>query len=337
MRKEATLDEWKNLYEVTTKIKGLEPWNTFWDMDLIAVRDGQEEDTIFFSILGKGGSCYGISVYEGFDGLNDFMMLTMQDKLNLSGLYAMYCQNNLTCYWGNREELTNAQRKIIKDLGYKYRGRDQWLYFLSMAKGYTPYNLNQKEVRKMTKYLERLLEAVEYYYENSMAVDFEHGNMFVWKYDKKEDKWCGCEEKLPFVTYQFQNLVITDNELLEELRRTPVNRHILEADIEYPGVRISDKKYERPVNPAFCLLGESKTGMIIKADMADVNEDPNILLTENIVEFIMRYGRPKEIRVSNVLVEAILEQLCEETGIKLRRVRVLYGLKEFIEGFKRMQ
>lgn len=91
MRKEATLDEWKDLYEVTTKIKGLEPWNTFWDMDLIAVRDGLEEDAIFFSILGKGGSCYGISVYEGFDGLNDFMMLTMQDKLNISSSYAMCC------------------------------------------------------------------------------------------------------------------------------------------------------------------------------------------------------------------------------------------------------
>lgn len=206
-----------------------------------------------------------------------------------------------------------------------------------MAKGYTPYNLNQQEVRKMTKYLERLLEAVEYYYENSMAVDFEHGNMFVWKYDKKEDKWCGCEEELPFVTYQFQNLVITDNELLEELRRTPFNSHILEADIEYPGIGITDKKYERPANPAFCLIGESKTGMIIKADMTDVDDDPNILLTENIIGFIMNYGRPKEIRVSNMLVEATLEQLCEETGIKLRRARVLHNLKEFIEGFKRMQ
>lgn len=58
------------------------------------------------------------------------MMLTMQEQLNLATDYVMFSQNNLTCYWGNREESTNKQRKNIKEMGYKYRGKNQWLYFL---------------------------------------------------------------------------------------------------------------------------------------------------------------------------------------------------------------
>ena len=66
MRKEASLEQWKILYETTTRIKELNPWEEFWDMDLIGVRNGAKEDTVFYSILGRGGSCYGVAVYEGY-------------------------------------------------------------------------------------------------------------------------------------------------------------------------------------------------------------------------------------------------------------------------------
>ncbi len=99
MRKEATLEQWKLLYAAATRIKALKPWEKFWDLDLIGIRYGAEEDTVFFSILGRGGDCYGISVYEGYKGLNSFLMLTMQESMNLSVEYAMHNQSALTCYW----------------------------------------------------------------------------------------------------------------------------------------------------------------------------------------------------------------------------------------------
>ena len=143
MRKEALLEQWKQLYEAATRIKELKPWEKLWDMDLIAVRSGAKEDTVFYSILGRGGDCYGIAVYEGYEGLNSFLMLPMQQSMNLKPEYVMFNQKNLTCYWGNREELTGKQRKLIKDLGYSYRGKNQWLYFLSFEPGYYPYNMDE--------------------------------------------------------------------------------------------------------------------------------------------------------------------------------------------------
>lgn len=110
------------------------------------------ENTTFFSILGRGNECYGVAVYEGYETFNSFLMLTMQERLNLSAEYAMFNQRNLTCYWGNREELTEKQRKIIKELGYRYRGKNQWLYFLSFEPGYYPYQLDQDEVIRMTEH-----------------------------------------------------------------------------------------------------------------------------------------------------------------------------------------
>ena len=50
MRQEATLTEWKELYEVATRIKELEPWKDLWDMDLIALRFGDDEEPVFMSV-----------------------------------------------------------------------------------------------------------------------------------------------------------------------------------------------------------------------------------------------------------------------------------------------
>lgn len=37
MRKEASLEQWRTLYEAATKIKEQKPWERFWDMDLIGL------------------------------------------------------------------------------------------------------------------------------------------------------------------------------------------------------------------------------------------------------------------------------------------------------------
>lgn len=155
--------------------------------------------------------------------------------MNLSTEYAMFNQKNLTCYWGNRDELTDKQRKIIK-------------------------------------------------------------------------------------------------ELLSNLAKVPKCNAVLEADVSVLGASLTDKKYDRPANPALLLLGDANTGTVIKFEMVGLEDDAIVMLAEILIGFIFQYGAPKEIRVSNVIVEAGLEQICNVCGIKLRRVKRLQRLDEFIQG-----
>lgn len=335
MRKEASLEQWRVLYEAATRIKERKPWEKFWDMDLIGIRDGAEEDTVFFSILGRGGDCYGIAVYEGYEGLNSFLMLAMQQSMNLSVQYAMFNQKNLTCYWGNRDELTNKQRSIIKELGYKYRGKNQWLYFMSFEPGYYPYNMDAEEVQRMSVYLQDLDLALQYYDAANVKVDFENGNMFLFTFGKDKKTWEFGESPLPFTSFQFGNLMITDEELLSDLEEAVKCDVVLEADISVLGASVSDKKYDRPANPALSLLGDAHSGTVIKFEMVQPEDDAIVMLAEILIGFIFQYGAPMEIRVSNVIVEAGLEQICDVCGIKLRRVKRLRGLDSFMQEMQR--
>jgi len=337
MRQEATIEEWGTLYQIATKVKELKPWETFCDMDLFCIRKGKEEDAAFISILGNGGSCYGIVVYEGYEGLNDFLMLVTQERMNLSTEFAMYSQNNLTCYWGDRDELSEKQRKVIKELGYKFRGKNQWLYFISYAAGYFPCNFDRDEVLQMTEYMTYLVEALEYYNLNDMEVDFASANMFCGSVNPETGIVSWGSESLPFTSYKFGGLVITNEALIEELKNVSGNRLILEADIAYLGAEVVDKKYARPTNPRLCLVGEAKNGIILTADMTEPEEDANISLAESIVKYILNYGAPKEIRVSNDIVGAALASICEFAGIKLRRVKKLPALDDFVHGMQRFR
>lgn len=334
MRKEATIEQWKELYEVATRLKEMKPWEKFWDLDIIGICEGAKEDTTFYSILGHGGDCYGIVVYEGYAGLNDFMMLTMQEKMNLPVDYVMFSQKNLTCYWGNREELTDKQRKNIKEMGYKYRGKNQWLYFLSFEPGYYPYNLDQNEVVQMTNCFQNLELALQYYESAQVDVNFENGEMYYFEFGKDKKTWNFGAEPLPFTSFQFGNLVITDEDLLKDLEKVPKCNGVLEADIAILGVSVNDKKYKRPANPATCMIADAASGMMLKCELQEPDEDPIVSLVEELIGFIFQYGAPKEVRVTNILVEAGLEQICGICGIKLRRVRTLQAIEEFREGMR---
>ena len=294
MRKEATLEQWKTLYEAATNIKEQKPWEQLWDMDLIGIKYA-EEDIVFFSILGHGGDCYGVVVYEGYEGLNSFLMLTMQEQMNLSTEYAMFNQTNLTCYWGNREELSDKQRKIIKDLGL----------------------------------------ALDCYKKFEGTVNFDKGNMFLLTFGEDKSTWHFGEMSLPFRAFQFGNLIITDEQLLNDLSKMKKCNVTLEADVSPMGISTSDKKYDRPGNPALAILLDAQSGAVVNCEMSQPSDDAMVMLAESLIDFIFRYGAPKEIRVLNLIVEAGIEQICEVCGIKLKRVKRLKNLEEFKWGMKR--
>ncbi len=335
MRKEASLEQWRVLYETATRIKEKKPWEQLWDMDLIAVQNGAPEDTVFFSILGRNGDCYGIAVYEGYEGLNSFLMLAMQEKLNLSIEYVMNAQKNLACYWGDRQELSDKQRKIIKELGYTYRGKNQWLYFLSFLPKYYPYQMDEAEAVRMAEYLKDLETALHCYEEMDSPVDFEKGKMFLLAYGENKETHACMEADLPFTSFSFQNLMLTDEKLLAGLAKAPKCDAILEAEISVIGISVSDKQYDRPASPMLSLLGDARTGIILNFKMTGPQDDALVLLAEMLVNFIDQIGAPREIRVSNVIIHAGLEQICDICGIRLRRVKRLPGLNAFMNGLKK--
>ena len=86
--------------------------------DLIAIKLQGMEEPVFMSVMGRLGTCYGVSMYEGLDGLVDFDMVANADRKDGPSIYdTMMDQSCITWYAGDRDEVPEAQKKVIKELG----------------------------------------------------------------------------------------------------------------------------------------------------------------------------------------------------------------------------
>lgn len=70
-------------------------------------------------------------------------------------------------------------------------------------------------------------------------------------------------------------------------------------------------------------------------EMTEPDDDVAEVLAETVIDFILEYDSPKEIRVSNVIVESSLKQICDVYKIKLRRVNRLSELEIFVQEMKK--
>lgn len=326
MRKEASIESWKKLYEIATEIKGMKPWENFWDMDIINLAD----EDVYISILGRNGETYGISVYEGENGFDKFKLLTMQQELNISPYMAMHMQDNLTCYWGDREELSKKQRDVIKELGYKYRGKNQWLYFMSYKTNYMPYNLDGDEVIRMTKYLSILKNALELYFKESPQIDFEREYMLCYSNKKITAK------KTDFYDFGFNGIQMADNvNLVNDLKKLPKSLGTLEIDILPMFIAINDKSYDRPANPTVCMIVDKKSKMVLASEMSTPETGVFGNFANTIIDTFFRYGLPKRINICNSITGSLLEDLCNILDIKLGYEDELPAIEEAEESLMR--
>ena len=67
--------------------------------------------------------------------------------------------------------------------------------------------------------------------------------------------------------------------------------------------------------------------------MLNMQESLNLSPEYVLIGFIFRFGAPKEIRVSNIIVEAGIEQICDVCGIKLRRIKRLTHILNYDKFF----
>lgn len=161
LRKEASKNAWKQLYDITLKLDKLEPWNYLGDTQLVTIQLKDREEPVFCSVMGKFSGERGIAVFDGVEGLGDFYMILGSEEGDLPAQYLMDEHTSLTCFWGSMMNVPDEQRKVIDELDIRFKTISDWIYFVSYKKGYKPYQLDEDEVALLIETYENLYMAVE--------------------------------------------------------------------------------------------------------------------------------------------------------------------------------
>lgn len=311
---ETNLSIWQDLYNVTQQWNELQPWKYVESDDWFKICF-ENEESIYCTIMGHAGNCIGLSIYFGDEGYADLSSISMDPIDSTVTKYLMYDQTSLTFYMGDREEVPTPQKRIIKELNLKFRGRGNWPYFISYKKRYFPKHINDEQVLVITKVMKKLIEIVKVYNNNKIDVKFSEDEI-IGAY-QKNNQWSYEALCLPEQIDKFASVELEDENIIDQMNSAPKNYRGLIIDLVFLNISISDKNFSRPINSLMFIVIDEESQMIIATHLLEPEEDEISLVLSFLIDYILKEGKPDRIFIRNPAIWSAIINICENCDLEL--------------------
>lgn len=311
-----TIEQWAGLYESAENIMKLAPWEFLWDTDLLTIMLPGRDEPVCCSVMGRVGKCYAIGVYPGFESVVSFYRIAEASEYSPQFIAGLE-QNCMICNFGDREELSEEDREVIKSLGLRFRGKNRWIYFRSMEPGLYPWHLNAEQAGLLLQTLQNLEEIIKHLKREDVKVDFDGNETLMRYYSPEDGAWFNKVVEMPQILMLKRTLVVDDETLIAKLKKKKRSGACLEFDAVYLPTPVRDSKGERPYFPRFVLLADKKNELVLDQHMAEQDEGIEAVILEMMTRYIMKYGRPASIYARDDRFVSYIGDLCKKLSIKL--------------------
>lgn len=230
-------------------------------------------------------------------------------------------QEGILCNFCRRDNISNENKKIIKELGLKFR--ETWIAFEKFEKGYETYSLDIEQVKIAIDAFTSYYEMVRNIIENDIKIDFEAGKTLLRIFDKKNQCFIDNVTDIFFPDSEFNVIQISDH-LKNQLKEIPKTELSIEYEfLNYLPIKLKELK-EKDGKTNFSrmrILADRKSGYILMHDLikdSDYKDEADYVFEsiDKLIEFITKYGRPKGIYVRDEKTKALLSDL--ESGIDIK-------------------
>jgi len=307
---------WLDFFSAAETFRDLKPWDWMYDSDLFGVQDPVSGKIGYCCVMGNLGEHFGISIYSGEDGLNSYyeMLEFGEDDPMMAGLR----QNCLSISFEDREDVPEQDRKLIKDLGLKFRGKKQWVLAQDYAPGYLPWHISEDQVPFLTLALQQAVEVASRVREDNELLQFDEEKVLVRvpKSAKKDFVWEDHILDMPDINVSIA--LKPDTELVQKANLLPQPGHVLMLSLAFaPSPTRVDAK-SRPFFPMVAILMEREKGVILAFEMFRPDE-----LETKIQQWLVGTfekilnARPVHLIMSNGYGASLLEDIVDEMGIEL--------------------
>jgi len=328
-----TLEAWRRLYAAAVKVHEMEPWTWMEETDVFGVWPPGRDLPVFVSVMGLLGEYYAVAVYPGPRELYQFWQVeampdderSVDHLMNIAQLHAAF---------GGARDLEPADKRIIKELGLKFRGEHAWPYFRSFRPGYFPWFIEPPEAHLLTLALEQLLEVAPRVQMDRSLLSAQDrlGSVLVresaGKGEKAGGSWRESRHVFPPVTTTFR--IEVPGALMSEVRALKHSGLTFEVDVFALPMRIG-KKGERPQRPCALLVVDSASCFVLGIELLTVETTLEAMWASvpgRLLEIIRQNGtRPAALAVHTPWVHMVLDSVCRELGIALQPKRRLPALQ----------
>jgi hypothetical protein len=262
-------------------------------------------------------------VYLGPKGLYDFW--EFEDAGPSAPAEHIVEISHLQASFEDRNQLHNKDRQIIKEMGFKFRGRNAWPMFRSYRPGYVPWFLETHEARFLATVLEQVLDVAPRFKQERTLLEPPGQDRYLVRVSRQQDdafSWQDRIVKVPPPAPQPIPLAM-DVEALEHLKQAPRSGSAIEIDFFLFPARVQEKKGTHPIFPYTLMTVDAQSGFILGTELLHV--DPSLesmwgQIPAYVVTQLARVGLlPEKVTVRSELLFELLEPVAGELGFKLNR------------------
>ena len=326
-----TRDEWRRLYQAAQAAKELAPWAWLEEDDLFGVQDPESGQLSFVSVMGMLGEHYAASLYLGAEGLYGFWQLQAHGPFMTPE--TLFEIPQLQASFEDRDQLDEHDRRVIKDLGLKFRGRQAWPLFRSYRPGFLPWRLEAHEARFMTHALEQLADVAVRAKDDPALLTPEDDENYLVRVPRRDGDTLVWEDEVRRVPPP-EGATITshiDEKKLKVLKELTPGHHTLETDLFMFPAPIAPKG-ERPYFPYMLMVVEEQSGMILANELLEPLPSLQAMWGKVLGTFLTQLAnlelRPATVRARSPLLLELLEYPAYEVGFALEASDELPGIDE---------
>lgn len=330
-----SLKEWSVLYEAAIAFKQLRCWEWMYDCDLFGVQNPRTGEVGYCSVMGTLGEVLALNVYRGTQGLDSYWHMHEQAELaeqgsELNNLELLLGQVCVMASFEDRSDLEPEDLGIIRKLGLKFRGRQEWPMFRSYLPGFLPWFISPSELELLHLSLQQAVEVATRFRKKPDLLeppDEEKDQYFVRVFERGvwKNKW-----KEPARVSEPHRILVFDEFQLARLRK---------ANFPQNGVWITDcvilpipiRGEERPYYPyGFPIL--SAEGLAIGVELFQPDKVEEELPNKFMDHLLKVRTLPESLFVGSERARELLYPIANALNFPIHKVDDLPVLNEFLEG-----
>lgn len=333
MNKAPSIKEWQRLYDVALKFKKMECWNWMYDDNLFGVQNPENEEIGYCCIMGNLGEMFAIAVYQGTDGLEGYFKIQSGEIDGSDPV--LVSQKCLMASFEERSYLQKEDIQIIKNLGLKLRGRNDWPLFRSYLPGYLPWFLTKNEALFLTVAIEQAMVVALRFREDDRLLTLPGEDEYLVRVpDKKGDIVLWKDRRIKPVPAE-KTIIIDarfDETRIQRIKKKAVHIDaVWEIDIAFAPTPIREKK-ERPFFPRMFAVMDHNSGFALDTYLFGISDDTSEFRYHFLGFLEKMEVLPQEILIKKDETLQILEPLTSRLKIKATQVPELPAFEEFLDG-----
>ena len=278
---EVPLETWKLLYCEAQRFAQTKPWQRIEESLFFAVQDSVAGQMGYACILGSMGDFLALSVYRGAEAFHLYQDMLGEGASGNDDF--AFKQDCLMAQFEDRKYVQDGDRKVIRELGLRFRGPKAWPLFRSYRPGYLPWYLDQPEAIFLSFALKCACDWTEKVSAGTLDPAERPGQVFTYLPTQASPGFENVWAPLPAAAAR-QPLAL-DTARLAKLRSSPLRKGgAWEAELVYLPARIMDR--DRPYHVRLAMLVDRDSGFILPVTAEPPEKPAHQLLADALAQAI---------------------------------------------------